>query len=100
MKCIFKKLVKRCVPVKYVFFAAPATLTEEGIKRKALRSERHLHSDVHYAHHCDNKEATADGSNGWRPMTTEVQNKLGKNLPSDVPSGVKVPFFTCLTHPI
>lgn len=61
-----------------------ATLTDEGIKRKAFRSEKHLRSDVHHAHHYDNKEATVDGNNGWRPMTTEAQNKLGKNLPSDI----------------
>lgn len=95
----FQKLVKCCVTVKYLFFAAPATLTEDGIKRKAFKSEKRLRSDVHQAHHYDNKETNVDGNNGWRPMTTEDQNKLGKNLPSDIPSGVKVPFFTCSTHP-
>ncbi|KAL8088089.1 hypothetical protein AgCh_038016 [Apium graveolens] len=66
-----------------------ATLTEEGNKRKAFTSEKHLRSDVHRAHHWDNKETAVDGNNGWRPMTTEAQNKLGKNLPSDIPSVVK-----------
>lgn len=65
-----------------------ATLTE-GIKRKAFRSEKHMRSDVHQAHHYDNKDATVDGNKGWRPVTTEAQNKLGKNLPSDIPSGAK-----------
>lgn len=51
-----------------------------------------MRSDVHQAHHYDNKDATVDGNKGWRPVTTEAQNKLGKNLPSDIPSGAKVPF--------
>ncbi|KAK1389016.1 zinc finger CCCH domain-containing protein 13 [Heracleum sosnowskyi] len=66
-----------------------ATLTDEGNKRKAFRSEKHLHSDVYHAHHYDNKEVTVDRNNGWEPMTNEAQNRPGKNLPSDIPSGVK-----------
>ncbi|XP_017258569.1 zinc finger CCCH domain-containing protein 13 isoform X2 [Daucus carota subsp. sativus] len=67
-----------------------ATVAEEGSKRKAMRSEKHLRSDVHHDHLYGNKEPTVDGNDGRRPVTAEAHNRQGKKMPSYISSEVKV----------
>lgn len=81
-------------------YAAAATVAEEGSKRKAMRSEKHLRSDVHHDHLYGNKEPTVDGNDGRRPVTAEAHNRQGKKMPSYISSEVKVPFLHLLTDPL